>query len=487
MKNLSIGQKLAGAFMGCLLILCGLSGLALYTQANLNAATSDLGKVQMPKLTAFGDVRTAVADYRRLEASQIAAFSDADNAGVTADIVKIVERIDERTAFLDNALKNPASVEQFAKFKDAWADYHRDSQPVLALGRANKVQEFSAIYNGREKRAFENLMTVMNESVRVQNQVTDANVAAASALADRGRTTTLIGIAVAIAAVVMLLMLLIKAIAAPLTRITGAIGQLASGNMAADIPTDQRADEIGKLSQAMLLFRDQLRGAEAAKAAQTDLICDSIGTGLDALSRGDLTARIDADLTGPFAKLKADFNRAMDALGETLSAVSRATSGIHTGATEISQASDDLSRRTEQQAASLEETAAAMDEITATVRETASGAVRANEVVAATRSDAEDGGRVVRQAVEAMGGIERASGEISEIISVIDGIAFQTNLLALNAGVEAARAGDAGRGFAVVASEVRALAQRSAEAAKDVKTKITASAGQVDIGVALVG
>ncbi|MCE3519526.1 methyl-accepting chemotaxis protein, partial [Escherichia coli] len=135
-------------------------------------------------------------------------------------------------------------------------------------------------------------------------------------------------------------------------------------------------------------------------------------------------------------------------------------------------ASDDLSQRTEQQAASLEETAAAMDEITTTVRQTAAGAVKANSAVEDARVEAEQSGGIVSRAVDAMGGIERASNEISEIISVIDGIAFQTNLLALNAGVEAARAGDAGKGFAVVASEVRALAQRSADAAKDVKTKI---------------
>jgi methyl-accepting chemotaxis protein len=176
----------------------------------------------------------------------------------------------------------------------------------------------------------------------------------------------------------------------------------------------------------------------------------------------------------------------MDAVAETMSAVTDATNGINSGAIDIRQASDDLSQRTEQQAASLEETAAAMDEITSTVRQTAAGAVRANGVVEEARVEAEQSGAVVARAVEAMGGIERSSNEISEIISVIDGIAFQTNLLALNAGVEAARAGDAGKGFAVVASEVRALAQRSAEAAKDVKTRINASSEQVEAGVELV-
>ena len=156
-------------------------------------------------------------------------------------------------------------------------------------------------------------------------------------------------------------------------------------------------------------------------------------------------------------------------------------------AREISQASDDLSRRTEQQAASLEETAAALEQITATVARSAEGATEAGGVVRGAQSEAVDGQAVVGRAIAAMGEIERSSSEIGAIIGVIDEIAFQTNLLALNAGVEAARAGDAGRGFAVVASEVRALAQRSASAAKEIKTLITESGRQVGAGVALVG
>jgi methyl-accepting chemotaxis protein len=161
--------------------------------------------------------------------------------------------------------------------------------------------------------------------------------------------------------------------------------------------------------------------------------------------------------------------------------------GIRTGSDEIANASDDLSRRTEQQAASLEETAAALDEITATVKKTADGASQVSKVVTEARSEAQRSGQVVSDAVAAMGQIEASSLQITQIIGVIDEIAFQTNLLALNAGVEAARAGEAGRGFAVVASEVRSLAQRSAEAAKEIKGLISASSTQVGQGVTLVG
>jgi methyl-accepting chemotaxis protein len=169
-----------------------------------------------------------------------------------------------------------------------------------------------------------------------------------------------------------------------------------------------------------------------------------------------------------------------------LKSVRESTNGITTGTQEIATSAEELSRRTEQQAASLEETAATLDEITTTVNKTADSAKSARQAVASAKTDAERSGNVVRQAVDAMGKIEASSARISQIIGVIDEIAFQTNLLALNAGVEAARAGDAGRGFAVVASEVRALAQRSADAAKEIKGLISTSTSEVNEGVRLV-
>ena len=223
--------------------------------------------------------------------------------------------------------------------------------------------------------------------------------------------------------------------------------------------------------------------AEAAQAMLVELLADS----LSRLASGDLTTSIEAALSGAHQQVKTDFNGAVASLRETMGAIAVATSGVGVGADEIAGASGDLSRRTEQQAASLEETAAALDEITATVKRSSEGARQASGAASDAKAEAERSGAVVDEAVAAMSEIERSASKIGAIIGVIDEIAFQTNLLALNAGVEAARAGEAGRGFAVVAQEVRALAQRSAEAAKEIKALISASSAHVAHGVTLVG
>jgi methyl-accepting chemotaxis protein len=295
----------------------------------------------------------------------------------------------------------------------------------------------------------------------------------------------------------------------PLLSLTSQMDLLAKGDNSIDPPEAGRSDEIGAMARALLTFRQAARDrieAErrheesriAAAAAQKeaeiraqreaeDLVVGSFGEGLAKLADGDLKYRLNRQLPQAYLKLQDDFNDALSKLEETMQIIASNTDGIRSGTGEISAASDGLSRRTEQQAATLEETAAALDEITATVGKTAEGARQANATVQLAREHADKSGEIVRDAVNAMEAIEGSSRQISQIIGVIDEIAFQTNLLALNAGVEAARAGEAGRGFAVVASEVRALAQRSAEAAKEIKALISTSSQQVGAGVKLVG
>lgn len=253
-----------------------------------------------------------------------------------------------------------------------------------------------------------------------------------------------------------------------------------------DMPDESRRAEFVKSLMYSVFTDVAVVVHHFVQAELTELTIKSIGDGLSQLADGDLTHRISANLTGSFAKLKEDFNAALDRLQDTMRNVMETTDQITTGSTEISKAANELSQRTEQQAASLEETAAALEEITATVKKTATNAREASKSVSTAKQTAETGEQVVQTAIQAMDAISGSSRQITDIIGVIDEIAFQTNLLALNAGVEAARAGDAGRGFAVVAQEVRALAQRSSQAAKEIKTLIKASSEQVTQGVRYV-
>ena len=228
------------------------------------------------------------------------------------------------------------------------------------------------------------------------------------------------------------------------------------------------------------------RELEAAKEVEQSRLTTLIGDGLSKLAAKDLTYRLMEELPEGYGQLKTDFNRAIGQLEVALKDVDSATEAIFSGSEEISKASHSLARRTEEQAAKLEETAAAVNEVTASIQSTAKGAGKALEVAGNATNEANVGSETVGRAIDAMGQIEKSSKDISQIINVIDEIAFQTNLLALNAGVEAARAGEAGRGFAVVASEVRALAQRSADAAKEIADLISSSERAVSDGVDLV-
>jgi methyl-accepting chemotaxis protein len=302
-----------------------------------------------------------------------------------------------------------------------------------------------------------------------------------------------------------------RKLARPIVSMSAVMEQLAAGNL--DLaPGDgtTRARELDRMSRALEVFRrnalDRARleseaaatrtlteaerakaSAERAKAAkeQTEAV-QRLGVGLKDVAGGDLMVRLADGFTPAYAQIRDDFNVAIDKLKATIVSVVDSTGAIETSAKEISVAADDLSRRTEQQAASLEETTATLTEVTAAVKKSAAGTQHARKVVVAADADARKSAAVVRQAVEAMSAIAKSSQQIGQIIGVIDEIAFQTNLLALNAGVEAARAGEAGRGFAVVASEVRALAQRSANAAKEIKGLISDSSAQVGAGVELV-
>ncbi len=340
--------------------------------------------------------------------------------------------------------------------------------------------------------------------------VIDSNTAFASIT--QFRIAAVVATILAVAGMIAFLAFLMNSLVIkPVTRMTLAMEQLADGNLDATIPGQERKDQIGSMAAAVAVFRTNAverrrlegdaeetrtlsererneREKTAAKdAADIQFAVDSLAEGLANLANGNMHHRINTPFIPRVDRLREDFNTSIAKLNAALVTVGKNANAIDAGANEIRHSADDLAKRTERQAASVEETAAALEEVTTTVKDSAKRAEEVGRLVARARSNAEQSGAVVSDAVKAMEGIEQSSSGISKIIGVIDEIAFQTNLLALNAGVEAARAGEAGKGFAVVAQEVRELAQRSANAAKEIKALIGASTSQVEIGVSLVG
>jgi methyl-accepting chemotaxis protein len=301
-----------------------------------------------------------------------------------------------------------------------------------------------------------------------------------------------------------------RSVIRPLAQLVRTMGVLAQGDLSVEVDGKERGDEVGSMAKAVQVFKDNAialreseaqaaeqrrrteeerarnEAAKADAAMQVTKVVAGLGAGLERLAKGDLTYRLTEEFAAEYKKVQDDFNSAIEQLQETIRNIALSTKEVSNAASEITTSTTDLSQRTEEQAASLEQTSASMEQMAATVKKNAENAQHANHLAQGTREIAARGGAVVSEAVSAMARIEESSRKISDIISVIDEIARQTNLLALNAAVEAARAGEAGRGFAVVASEVRSLAQRSSQAAKDIKELITSSSGQVQEGVELV-
>ena len=480
--SLPIARKIALCFAAIVLSVMAMMAVLFLCNSRIKDAARDSLHAQ----TVFNSAMTMETAILR-QNSQVRGFL------ITHDEAYLKQYGEARQAGLDAAaelltlLPDAADQAQVISSRDKIADWRQVwGEPLIAQVRAGDAAGAQARMTASSKTV--TMLPVLAPLRALRSDAESRLKLYGESQAQAMSTAVLamiVGGAAMIAIAVALSMLLGRQLARPVVRMTTAMGDLAAGKLDIVLTDAARGDELGRMSKAVEVFRAAAVGKAQSDAEQQQVL-DLVGDALGRLADADLTARL-SGCTNAYLPLERNFNRAVEQLSTALETVRACSAGIGTGANEIAHASDDLARRTEQQAASLEETAAAMDEITAMVRESADGAAQADRVVSETKSEAQAGGNVVRQAVEAMDAINRASSEISEIISVIDGIAFQTNLLALNAGVEAARAGDAGRGFAVVASEVRALAQRSADAAHDVKARITASAGHVGRGVTLVG
>ncbi len=408
---------------------------------------------------------------------------------------------------------NPAQqarLADVAKLAETWTNTVVKPEMELMKDPANREKARQIEISGVGKTSMDGIRAKVKELQDAEVSLLSTRKANAQAAAAMAKTTALAGGIIMLILSAGGLLVLNAALVKPLRRLNDCMLTLVGGKNDIDVPGRTRKDELGDMAGAVETFRQtalakiesdraaaesrSMTEAERARIAETDRkraaemaqATSGLADGLKQLAGGNLGFELKEPFASEFEGLRNDFNIAVGQLRDTLSAVAEATSAIDGGARELSSGANDLSKRTEQQAASLEQTAAALDEITANVTTSSKRTEEARSMAIDANKSAHSSGNVVASAIDAMQRIETSSSQISNIIGVIDEIAFQTNLLALNAGVEAARAGEAGKGFAVVAQEVRELAQRSAQAAKEIKELIRTSADEVESGVKLV-
>lgn len=432
---------------------------------------------------------------------------------------------------LDPALRKMLIEDAHGPASTFWGHLEADLIPALVKGEAGAAKSAYA----RISAAYDAHRAAVDKLVQSANQV----VAQTEASANSEGRWLMVAVGTMSAAMLLLLAAMAWAVSLklvnPLAQMTSAMRELTAGRFEVVLPSTSRKDEIGEMARALVVFRDagveklrlereseqqrhiaeqerearetekaaRLRDEEAARqtadaartareaekareAAQAEATITALGSSLSQLSSGDLECEITTPFAPTFERLRQDFNAAVGNLRGTIIAIVASSRVINERTVEIAKAADDLSRRTEQQAAALEQSSAATNELTSAVNQTADSSTRTKDVITTARGASENGTQVIKKTITAMDGIRESSQLISQRIGVIDEIALQTNLLALNASVEAARAGEFGRGFAVVATEVRALAQRSAQAAKEIKDLIQRSTIDVDRGVDLV-
>jgi len=431
-NDMKVSTRLQWAFGLLLAVLLGVVAVAMLKMSSMRTLAIDVGTNWLPSVEHVNQMNTATSDFRTQEFRHVLNTDDKAMAAIEKEMGAVLASFEEDDQIYVKLISGDEERRVYDAFAAEWKQYLNLHDQVLALSRVNENQKAKALLEGESDRLFSSLSAKLVKLVAINHDGAAAADKASEAAYDSARATM-------IAAVVLALVL--------------AIG-LATWN-------------IRSLTRQL--------GGEPAVAAEL----------ARSVAQGDLSVRIDVK-AGDSTSLMAQLQAMQTSLAHVVGNVRQNADGVATASAQIAQGNQDLSQRTEEQASALEETAASMEQLGSTVKQNADNAQQANQLALGATTVAIKGGEVVGKVVETMKDINDSSKKIADIISVIDGIAFQTNILALNAAVEAARAGEQGRGFAVVAGEVRNLAQRSAEAAKEIKSLITASVERVEVGTSLV-
>ncbi len=492
MFKFNISAKFIAAFTLLLAVTAGMGLFAVAKIGEVNAIAAEQRDRWMPAAATLGDVHVFTSQYRLKQDDMFASTTPEGSARGQKMLRNARNVIDGGLSDYEKLAITPEQKGALAAIREAWGTAMQQDEQMQGLALAGDNVGAQAIHDAEALDTFYALEDAILAAIEVNQKASNAVASHSEEIYTSARKFTLAAMGVALVTALGLLAFFMRNIASPVIRMSEAVGSLIGGNHSVVVPGIGRKDELGQLARALDQFRDVFASdharaeAENANARETQVTIDAIGEGLTALAEGKLTHRVPENGSGALAKLHVDYNAAVISLERVLSKIADGCNTIKLGTDEIASAATDLSLRTEQQANSLAETSRTLGEFTTSVRTTADNVQQTSSRLTVARNTAEGVGDTANRAVAAMRSIETSSREMAEIVGVIDGIAFQTNLLALNAGVEAARAGDAGKGFAVVATEVRALAQRSSDAAKSIRELISKSTNEISGGVALV-